>query len=243
MIRYSAACCQTDLPNPASRPEMRANTDRMLSMIDSAVAGAAPFLPVRLVVFPEFAHAAPVFTTVADANASVRSGLTPDSVYIFRIRAVAVDAASEWSEEKTVVMAYKPNAPSLLSASAIDFRSVRLFWRRGPGSVKNHEIERRVGADLQAEVSRELRIQGPDVGVAEDERAVQVEQDGFELAHAAAYQPIAWRRCSIEELPPLTMIATFLLASRSFSFNAAASGEAPAPSTTLRVFSSMMRIA
>src|SRR6478672_9189215 len=64
-IRYSAACCQTDLPNPIDRGQMRANTDRMLSMIDSAVAGAAPFLPVRLVVFPEFAHAAPVFVTVA----------------------------------------------------------------------------------------------------------------------------------------------------------------------------------
>ena len=45
---------------------MRANTDRMLSMIDSAVAGAAPFLPVRLVVFPEFAHSAPVFETAAE---------------------------------------------------------------------------------------------------------------------------------------------------------------------------------
>jgi predicted amidohydrolase len=30
------------------------------------VAGAAPFLPVRLVVFPEFAHAAPVFETAAE---------------------------------------------------------------------------------------------------------------------------------------------------------------------------------
>jgi predicted amidohydrolase len=45
---------------------MRANTDRMLSMIDSAVAGSAPFLPVRLVVFPEFAHAAPVFESAAE---------------------------------------------------------------------------------------------------------------------------------------------------------------------------------
>ena len=45
---------------------MRANTERMLSMIDSAVAGSAPFLPVRLVVFPEFAHAAPVFATVEE---------------------------------------------------------------------------------------------------------------------------------------------------------------------------------
>ena len=66
IIRYSAAACQTDLPNPIDRGQMRANTDRMLSMIDSAVAGAAPFLPVRLVVFPEFAHAAPVFATVAE---------------------------------------------------------------------------------------------------------------------------------------------------------------------------------
>jgi predicted amidohydrolase len=66
LIRYSAAACQTDLPNPIERRQMRANTDRMLSMIDSAIAGSAPFLPVRLVVFPEFAHAAPVFVTAAE---------------------------------------------------------------------------------------------------------------------------------------------------------------------------------
>src|ERR1041384_5038546 len=65
-IRYSVAACQTDLPNPIERRQMRANTDRMLAMIDSAVAGSAPFLPVRLIVFPEFAHCAPVFETVAE---------------------------------------------------------------------------------------------------------------------------------------------------------------------------------
>jgi formamidase len=65
-LRYSAAACQTDLSNPVDRRQMRSNTDRMLSMIDSAVAGSAPFLPVRLVVFPEFAHAAPVFPTVQE---------------------------------------------------------------------------------------------------------------------------------------------------------------------------------
>jgi predicted amidohydrolase len=65
-IRYSAAACQTDLANPIDRQQMRASTDRMLHMIDSAVAGAAPFLPVRLIVFPEFAHAAPVFPTVQE---------------------------------------------------------------------------------------------------------------------------------------------------------------------------------
>jgi len=65
-IRYSAAACQTDMPNPVERRQMRSNTDRMLSIVDSAVAGSAPFLPVRLVVFPEFAHAAPVFPTVQE---------------------------------------------------------------------------------------------------------------------------------------------------------------------------------
>jgi len=65
-IRYSAAAIQTDFPNPLDRTRMSDNTDRMLAMIDAAVAGAAPFLPVRLVVFPEFAHAAPVYPTVAE---------------------------------------------------------------------------------------------------------------------------------------------------------------------------------
>jgi formamidase len=65
-LRYSVAACQTDLANPGERRAMRINTDRMLSMIDSAVAGSAPFLPVRLVMFPEFAHAAPVSPTVVE---------------------------------------------------------------------------------------------------------------------------------------------------------------------------------
>lgn len=65
-IRYAAAACQTDLPNPLERAGMRANTDRVLALIDAALLGAAPFLPVRLLVFPEFAHAAPVFASVAE---------------------------------------------------------------------------------------------------------------------------------------------------------------------------------
>jgi predicted amidohydrolase len=35
-------------------------------MIDRAVLGYAPFAPVRLVVFPEFAHAAPIYPTVEE---------------------------------------------------------------------------------------------------------------------------------------------------------------------------------
>jgi predicted amidohydrolase len=62
--RYYAAACQTDLPNPRNREGIAAQVDAMLAMIDYAVVGYAPFAPVRLVVFPEFAHAAPVYLTV-----------------------------------------------------------------------------------------------------------------------------------------------------------------------------------
>jgi predicted amidohydrolase len=65
-LRYAVAACQTALENPRDRAGMRANTDRMLQMIDAAVAGSAPFMPVRLVVFPEFAHAAPIYPTVRE---------------------------------------------------------------------------------------------------------------------------------------------------------------------------------
>ncbi len=63
--RYAVAACQTDFPCPAGRDEIPQRVDRMLAMIDSAVIGYAPFFPVKLVVFPEFAHAAPVYPTAA----------------------------------------------------------------------------------------------------------------------------------------------------------------------------------
>ncbi len=62
-LKYLAAVCQTDQPNPNNRSEMKRNTARILQMVDQAVIGYAPFLPVKLVVFPEFAHAAPTFLT------------------------------------------------------------------------------------------------------------------------------------------------------------------------------------
>jgi predicted amidohydrolase len=64
--RYYAAACQTNLPNPRRREEIAGRVDRMLAMIERAVAGYEPFFPVRLVVFPEFAHAAPIYPTVEE---------------------------------------------------------------------------------------------------------------------------------------------------------------------------------
>jgi predicted amidohydrolase len=65
-LRYAAAACQTDLPNPRDRHGIASAVNHMLVMIDRAVVGYAPFMSVRLVVFPEFAHAAPIYPTVEE---------------------------------------------------------------------------------------------------------------------------------------------------------------------------------
>ncbi|MHC4643648.1 MAG: nitrilase-related carbon-nitrogen hydrolase [Planctomycetota bacterium] len=62
--RFYAAACQLDMPNPAKRDEITGRVERMLEMIDQTVEGYEPFFDVRLVVFPEFAHAAPIYPTV-----------------------------------------------------------------------------------------------------------------------------------------------------------------------------------
>src|SRR5262245_48732122 len=64
VLRYYAAACQTDLPNPQHREGIARQVSHMLAMVDRAVVGYAPFFPVRLLVFPEFGHAAPIYSTV-----------------------------------------------------------------------------------------------------------------------------------------------------------------------------------
>ncbi|MBI2503549.1 MAG: nitrilase [Candidatus Latescibacteria bacterium] len=63
MLRCGAAACQVDQPNPQERGEIGRNTSRMLEMIDMAVEGYGPFMDIRLLVFPEFGHAAPIYPT------------------------------------------------------------------------------------------------------------------------------------------------------------------------------------
>lgn len=65
-LKYNAAAVQTNFENPLSRKEMSRNTRRNVELLDMAVTGYKPFLPVRLVVFPEFAHAAPVYLTLRE---------------------------------------------------------------------------------------------------------------------------------------------------------------------------------
>ncbi len=65
-LRYAAAACQIDLPNPAGRDEIAKRVSRLIGMVRMAVEGYSPFLPVRLAVFPEFAHAAPIYPSLGE---------------------------------------------------------------------------------------------------------------------------------------------------------------------------------
>jgi predicted amidohydrolase len=64
--RYLAAACQTDLPNPRDRTGIARQVSHALAMIERAVVGYGPFGTVRLVAFPEFLHAAPIYPTVEE---------------------------------------------------------------------------------------------------------------------------------------------------------------------------------
>jgi predicted amidohydrolase len=64
--RYYTAACQLDMPNPTHRKEITGRVDRMLELIEQAVTGYEFFFDVRLVVFPELAHSAPIYPTVEE---------------------------------------------------------------------------------------------------------------------------------------------------------------------------------
>jgi predicted amidohydrolase len=65
-MRYAAAACQVDFSNPTDRAGIRDHTDRMLALSIQTVEGYGPFCDVRLLTFPEFAHAAPIYPTAKE---------------------------------------------------------------------------------------------------------------------------------------------------------------------------------
>ncbi|MCZ6494183.1 MAG: nitrilase, partial [Planctomycetota bacterium] len=57
---YYAAACQTAFDCPANRSEIGQRTARMCEIAEQTILGYEPFFDVRLLAFPEFAHAAPI---------------------------------------------------------------------------------------------------------------------------------------------------------------------------------------
>ncbi|MFK7960334.1 MAG: nitrilase-related carbon-nitrogen hydrolase [Phycisphaerales bacterium] len=64
-LRYAVAACQTAFDCPTDRGEIAARVQRMCAMAEQTIVGYEPFFDVRLLAFPEFAHAAPVHDSVA----------------------------------------------------------------------------------------------------------------------------------------------------------------------------------
>ena len=63
---FYAAACQTDFPCPVSRSEIGDRVRRMAAIIEQTITGYEPFFDVRLLTFPEFAHAVPIHQNVDD---------------------------------------------------------------------------------------------------------------------------------------------------------------------------------
>jgi formamidase len=91
-LRYAVAACQTDFPSPRRRDEIGQRVTRMLEIVDHAVSGYAPFFPVRLVVFPEFAHAAPVYPTARELRDKLAVEIPNEHTdrYVARAKALGV---------------------------------------------------------------------------------------------------------------------------------------------------------
>ena len=63
---FYAAACQTSFPCPTDRSEIASRCSRMCEIAENTIIGYEPFFDVRLLVFSEFAHAAPIYSSVAE---------------------------------------------------------------------------------------------------------------------------------------------------------------------------------
>ena len=61
---YYAAACQTAFDCPADRSSIEERTRRMCTIAEQTIVGYEPFFDVRLLAFPEFAHAAPIYDSI-----------------------------------------------------------------------------------------------------------------------------------------------------------------------------------
>ena len=59
----------------------------MLELLDDAVIGYEPFFPVRLVVFPEFAHTPPVYSTVRELEEHLAVPIPNEHTHRYSLRA------------------------------------------------------------------------------------------------------------------------------------------------------------
>lgn len=89
--RYWAAACQTDFPCPADRAEIGVRVERMLEIAEQAVTGYAPFGCVKLLAFPEFAHAAPIYEDLPTLRRRLAVPIPNEHTERYRKKAAELD--------------------------------------------------------------------------------------------------------------------------------------------------------
>ncbi len=87
-----------------------------------------------------------LWTVIHTADADVThydvTGLTEDTTYAFRVRAVGADAASAYSNEVFILTSLAPATPVNLVADALDIYTVQLSWERASTNENLFEIDR-----------------------------------------------------------------------------------------------------
>ena len=68
---FYAAACQTAFDSPVTRSDIPSRIDRILEISEQAIVGYEPFFDIRLLVFPEFAHVVPRYSTVEEISSKL----------------------------------------------------------------------------------------------------------------------------------------------------------------------------
>ena len=106
----------------------------LLAMVDHAVLGYEPFFDVRLLVFPEFAHAAPIYETVGMGLSalllwSLRDRMRPGALFaLYLVRAYGIAPFAT-----LLALGAGVNLPGVIALRAS--RSAGAFPRTVPSSL------------------------------------------------------------------------------------------------------------
>ena len=65
---YYSAACQTAFDSPLTRNDVPSRIKSILKIAEQAIVGYEPFFDIRLLVFPEFVHMAPCYSTVKEIS-------------------------------------------------------------------------------------------------------------------------------------------------------------------------------
>ena len=97
-LKYNAAAVQTNFPNPTALSDMKKNTARIVQLIEMAVEGYKPFLPLKFIVCPEFAHAAPVFPTLQELRSKLGVPIPNEHTERVLEKAGSTTSTSRWAQ-------------------------------------------------------------------------------------------------------------------------------------------------